>query len=83
MELELSASDAAFEDDLSRSPFLVKTWCAYAESKPAGAPRLPVYERAVERLPGSFKLWAAYLNEALKVVRALATPLQTLPPRPR
>jgi pre-mRNA-splicing factor SYF1 len=70
MELEpLSAADAVFEEELQRNPYHIKTWVAYAESKPAGPARLTVYERAVGALPGSFKLWAAYLTEALKLVR--------------
>ena len=75
MELEpLSAADAVFEEELQRNPYSIKTWSSYVEAKPAGSARLTLYERAVGHLPGSFKLWAAYLTEALKVVRALVKP---------
>ena len=59
----LVALDFQFEDELTRNPYSVKTWWAYAHSKKDQLPilRFAVYERALSYVPRSYKLWHAYL----------------------
>ncbi len=62
-----------FEAELSRNPYSLHTWLGYLAScgaHPARA-RLALYDRAVAHLPGSYKLWMAYVQEAVKDVRAV------------
>lgn len=47
------------------SPYSLKAWLRYLDFK-TGAPfaaRKVLYERALKRLPGSYKLWFNYLME--------------------
>lgn len=64
-----SDDDVVFESDLIASPYSVRTWCAYAMSRKDERARLPLYERALALMPGSYKLWHAYLSDSLKLVR--------------
>jgi len=68
--MDLDDADVVYETDLAAAPFSVSTWVAYAASKADARARAPVYERALARLPGSYKLWRAYLGDTLKLVRA-------------
>jgi hypothetical protein len=61
--------DSVFESDLMASPYSVRVWYNYTSSKADERARLPLYERALALLPGSYKLWNAYLNDSLKLVR--------------
>ena len=70
--------DTPFEEELLRNPFSVKTWCRYLASRGASTlggdsssaaststpgRRRVLFERALKALPGSYKLWFAYLTE--------------------
>ena len=59
------AGDLAFEEELLREPYALGGWLRYlAHSAEAGPRRRQVlYERALRALPGSYKLWRAYLAE--------------------
>ncbi len=64
--------DVPYEEEILRNPYVVKSWVRYLEFKEA-APfyvRNVIYERALKELPGSYKLWAAYLRERVQQVRA-------------
>ena len=63
--------DFQFEEELSRNPYSVKTWWQYLEfkSNSPAAKRNAIYERALKVLPGSYKLWHAYLSERRRRVR--------------
>ncbi|XP_063727991.1 pre-mRNA-splicing factor SYF1-like [Symsagittifera roscoffensis] len=71
LELTLSEQEYAYEEEIIRNPYVVKGWLRYAEFK-RNAPQAKlnmVYERAVKQLPGSFKLWMAYLRLRKQQVR--------------
>lgn len=55
----------AFEEDLLRNPYSLRHWQRYLEhhAKSPIAQQFIVYERAVKELPGSYKLWKAYLDQ--------------------
>ena len=65
----LSDADAAFELELQANPFALNVWRAFLDTQRAPRARLSLYERALAHLPGSYKLWRAYLGEAVKRVR--------------
>ena len=69
ISVSVNEEDGVYESDLMVSPFSVRSWCAYAASKTNERARLPLYERALAVLPGSYKLWRAYLGDSLKLVR--------------
>lgn len=72
-ELYPSQDDLLYEEELLRNPFSLKLWWRYLIAK-SDAPfkkRFIIYERAVKALPGSYKLWHAYLRERLEIVRNL------------
>ncbi len=60
-----SEVDIGLEDEVARNPYSVKSWLAYTEAKALAAPqvRYNVYERALRLMPGSYKLWVAYLED--------------------
>ena len=65
--------DLVFEQDLLRDPYSVRAWLRYLDAR-ADAPlakRCVLYERALRALPGSYKLWNAYLLERVRHNRAL------------
>ncbi|KAK3838396.1 MAG: pre-mRNA-splicing factor syf1 [Linnemannia elongata] len=57
--------DVAFEEDLLRNPYSLRHWQRYLEHHATSpiAQLFVVYERAVKELPGSYKLWKAYLDQ--------------------
>lgn len=67
---EISSSELAHEEDVLRRPFVVKAWLGYLQAleKAPLKRRFLVYERALAALPGSYKLWHAYLKELLQYV---------------
>ena len=71
LELTLSEQEYAYEEEIIRNPYVVKGWLRYAEFKRSAAPAKlnMIYERAVKQLPGSFKLWMAYLRLRKQQVR--------------
>ncbi|RKP38467.1 hypothetical protein BJ085DRAFT_23335 [Dimargaris cristalligena] len=69
--IRIPDDDLAFEDDIVRNPNTLRCWLRYLDHK-ADAPishRVFLYERAVHELPGSYKLWKAYLDLRVSLVR--------------
>jgi pre-mRNA-splicing factor SYF1 len=67
-----SEEDLPYEEEVLREPFKLRGWWRYLVAR-ADAPfarRAVVYERALRALPGSYKLWHAYLRERLDHARA-------------
>ncbi|KAI4990049.1 hypothetical protein ZWY2020_038412 [Hordeum vulgare] len=73
MEIVISAEDVAFEEDVLREPFKLSSWVRYLLARRAATPgkRAVIYERALRALPGSYKLWHAYLTELTDGAHAL------------
>ncbi|MCO5551628.1 hypothetical protein L7F22_005133 [Adiantum nelumboides] len=72
-DLYPSDDDLIFEEEILRNPFTLKLWWRYLAAR-RDAPfrkRKILYERAVKALPGSYKLWHAYLRERMETVRDL------------
>ncbi|KAJ8904211.1 hypothetical protein NDN08_000736 [Rhodosorus marinus] len=61
----LSSLELAHEEDVLRRPYVLKAWLAYLQALEGSLPdrRFLIYERALATLPGSYKLWLAYLTE--------------------
>ncbi|KAG8441223.1 hypothetical protein GDO86_006826 [Hymenochirus boettgeri] len=69
--LSIEDDDLQYEEEILRNPYSVKCWMRYIECKlsgPAHALNM-VYERALKELPGSYKLWYAYLKQRRKQVK--------------
>ena len=70
--------DLAYEEEVARNPYSVRAWVRYIAFKQTSnlAPRARafavdlLYERALRVLPGSYKLWHAYLARRTARVRA-------------
>ncbi|CAL5043584.1 unnamed protein product [Urochloa decumbens] len=71
--MEISADDVPYEEEVLRERFKVGTWLRYLSARGAApqATRVAMYERALRALPGSYKLWHAYLTELAAAARAL------------
>ncbi|XP_058749791.1 uncharacterized protein LOC131622765 [Vicia villosa] len=71
-DLYPSEYDLVYEEELLRNPFSLKSWWRYliALSHSPFSKRFIIYERALKALPGSYKLWHAYLCERLQIVRS-------------
>ena len=71
MDPDGDASDLEFEEELLRNPFSIPTWWKYLESKQSSGPKVRniLYERALQKLPGSYKLWNNYTRERREQVR--------------
>ncbi|XP_053320367.1 pre-mRNA-splicing factor SYF1 [Spea bombifrons] len=70
-QIAIEEDDLQYEEEILRNPYSVKCWMRYIETKlssPAHALNL-VYERALKELPGSYKLWYAYLKQRRKQVK--------------
>lgn len=70
-DLYPTEDDLPYEEEILREPFKLKGWWRYLVAR-AAAPfpkRAVIYERALKALPGSYKLWHAYLRERLDHVR--------------
>lgn len=77
IERFVQEDDFPYEADLSRAPGRVHGWLRYAEAKKARGDRQGVYfvfERALKEMPGSYKLWKAYLDDRLTDVLQAAGP---------
>ncbi|KAF0903171.1 hypothetical protein E2562_025753 [Oryza meyeriana var. granulata] len=61
----ISPEDVPYEEDVLREPFRLRCWTRYLSAIRAAplAKRSIIYERALRALPGSYKLWHAYLTE--------------------
>ena len=70
--LDLTEQEYGYEEEIIRNPYVVKGWLRYAEFKRSAPPAKLnlIYERAVKQLPGSYKLWNAYLRLRKQQVRA-------------
>ncbi|KAI8534826.1 hypothetical protein RHMOL_Rhmol10G0126900 [Rhododendron molle] len=68
-----SQEDLPYEEELLRNPSSPKLWWRYlvARTNSPRAKRFTIYERALKALPGSYKLWHAFLRERLELVRPL------------
>nr|XP_043636004.1 pre-mRNA-splicing factor SYF1-like [Erigeron canadensis] len=53
-----------------RNPFNLRVWWRYLTELPFKE-RSVIYERALRALPGSYKLWHAYIRERVELVRNL------------
>jgi len=67
----LDDGEANYEEDLLRNPYIVKLWIRYLEYEIDKdiKKRATIYERALSFLPGSYKLWHAYLAELRQETR--------------
>lgn len=65
--------DFGLEEEVARNPYALKSWLAYIAAKDTAKPqvRFNIYERALKVLPGSYKLWHAYLMDRRKQVSAV------------
>ncbi|MED6136235.1 hypothetical protein PIB30_054207 [Stylosanthes scabra] len=72
-DLYPSEDDLLYEEDILRNPFSLKLWWRYliARSESPFKKRFVIYERALKALPGSYKLWHAYLRDRLDLLRSL------------
>ncbi|KAG0267367.1 Pre-mRNA-splicing factor SYF1 [Mortierella polycephala] len=63
--INITDKDLAFEEDLLRNPYSLRHWLRYLDHHASSsiAQQFVVYERAVKELPGSYKLWKAYLDQ--------------------
>jgi pre-mRNA-splicing factor SYF1 len=74
---EIEEADLPFEEQLQSAPYdfnlwwqYIRSWVNVTKDVPAGKLFL-LFERALARLPGSYKLWMAYLEERKKRIRNL------------
>ena len=74
---EIEDEDLPFEEQLQSAPYdfnlwwqYIRRWINVTKDVPAGKLFL-LFERALARLPGSYKLWMAYLEERKKRIRNL------------
>lgn len=66
---DLSDLEGIALDRISRDPLSLKNWLWYIDyrkSHYSAESLFPVYEKAVKALPGSYKLWYAYLDLRVK-----------------
>lgn len=63
--------DLSHEEEVTRAPYSLSPWWEYIKAKQnsPGKVRNVIYERAVKHLPGSYKLWRAYLLDRVRQVR--------------
>ncbi|ERM95970.1 pre-mRNA-splicing factor SYF1 isoform X1 [Amborella trichopoda] len=68
-----SKDDLPYEEEILRNSLSLKHWWRYliALKDAPFKKRVVIYERALKALPGSYKLWHAYLRERLELVRGL------------
>lgn len=69
-----SQEDLPYEEEIIRNRYSVKAWWRYLKAR-SDAPvekRHTLYERALRAIPGSYKLWHAYLKEKVEGVRGLS-----------
>ncbi len=67
----INQQDLSYEEEISRNPFYLKNWIKYLIFK-KDAPvtkRYIIFERAVQNLPRSYKLWYAYLCERKSAIK--------------
>ncbi|KAG6414737.1 hypothetical protein SASPL_122111 [Salvia splendens] len=62
------------EEEVIRNPHSLKSWLRYLTHAPPEK-RVIIYERALKALPGSYKLWHAYLRLRLRLDAAHSLPI--------
>lgn len=69
----MNREDLSYEEDILRNPYSFKTWWFYLEFKHDAAPEVRnlIFERALSKLPRSYKLWFKYINERMAQVKDL------------
>jgi pre-mRNA-splicing factor SYF1 len=66
--MQFDDEDIPFEEDCIRNPYSLKSWLRYIDFRSKAGDKTNwigvylVYERALKQLPGSYKLWWAYLK---------------------
>jgi len=67
----MDPADVRYEEEVSKNPYSLSAWLVYIRSKDAAPAKIRymLYERALRRLPRSYKLWHAYLRERTLAVR--------------
>ncbi|EPY53628.1 complexed with Cdc5 protein Cwf3 [Schizosaccharomyces cryophilus OY26] len=60
----LDVEDETFELELLRNPYSLRSWLRYLLARESSSleKRVLLYERACSELPGSYKIWKAYLE---------------------
>ncbi|KAL1557931.1 pre-mRNA-splicing factor SYF1-like [Salvia divinorum] len=69
-DLYPAEEDYPYKEEVLRNPHNLKSWCRYLTHAPPRK-RVIIYERALKALPGSYKLWRAYLRLRLDVAHSL------------
>ncbi|KAI8819679.1 uncharacterized protein EV422DRAFT_102552 [Fimicolochytrium jonesii] len=66
----IQPDDIPHEEECLRNPYTLKCWLRYIEHKKKSPleQQIFIYERAVKELPGSYKLWKAYLDLRVNVL---------------
>jgi hypothetical protein len=77
------AGSARYEDVLLRDPYSVKQWLSYLlyHAQASQQQRISIYERALQHLPSSYKIWRQYLTERM-VSNSDSSNSHHLPPAP-
>ncbi|KAM5170340.1 pre-mRNA-splicing factor SYF1 [Mantella aurantiaca] len=70
-QILIEEDDLQYEEEILRNPYSVKCWMRYIEFKQSASAHALnlIYERALKELPGSYKLWYAYLKQRRKQVK--------------
>eukprot|EP01111_Echinosteliopsis_oligospora_P015171 TRINITY_DN5900_c0_g2_i1.p1 TRINITY_DN5900_c0_g2~~TRINITY_DN5900_c0_g2_i1.p1 ORF type:complete len:463 (+),score=107.52 TRINITY_DN5900_c0_g2_i1:117-1505(+) len=70
-EMRPDDEDLTYEEDVLRNPYFLKSWLRYLDFKKDAPRRVRdmIFERALKSLPGSYKLWQAYLTERTQYIR--------------
>lgn len=58
-DLMPSDEDLLYEEELLRNPYAIRLWIRYIEAR-RDAPskkRFLLYERSLQKIPGSYKVW--------------------------
>lgn len=68
--MAMEEEDLLYEEDILRNAYSLKYWWRYIDAKKRAPPRgrNMVAERALKYLPGSYKIWRAYLLDRRKQV---------------
>ncbi|KAJ2427538.1 pre-mRNA-splicing factor syf1, partial [Coemansia sp. RSA 2531] len=73
-QIDITDDDLRFEEEVLREPYKLKGWLRYIDHKRAsnsggGRSVTVLFERALKRLPGSYKLWKQYLEHRLSLLQ--------------
>jgi pre-mRNA-splicing factor SYF1 len=69
--MESAGNDLVFEEQLVRTPYNLRVWTDFLDAKQTRPyrERVIIYERALKLMPGSYKLWHAYLTDRVRSLR--------------